>query len=231
MADSKPAAGGSSGSPSTPPAGPAPGKQQPWWLDTFLELFGHKIGNAATGVLTSILTGRQERQEKAQVRLPNFGHIMTLLQAQSPIAYAQICDLMQFLASDADRADMQYHIAGIGGDADPQPSVDFLVQLAGKAQSTGLPGLQEMKDYLTQLGYIGPRAEDQLEAAKRYAAEFGLWTAGMPARTITSLETAADSAAQSLSGAITATGLDAKLASAKANADARLQRARNRWNR
>lgn len=42
---------------------------------------------------------------------------------------------------------------------------------------------------------------------------------------------AADSAAQSLSDAITATGLDAKLASAKANADARLQRARNRWNR
>lgn len=230
MADPKPAAGGaSSGSDSS---GASSRKQQPWWVDTFLDLFGHRIGNAAMGLLTSILTRRQERQEKAQVRLPNFGHIMTLLQAQNRIAYAQICDLMQFLASDADRADMQYHVAGIGGDADPQPSVDFLIQLAGQAQSTGQAGLQEMKDYLNQLGYIGSRAEDQLEAAKRYAQAFGVWTAGLPGRAVTGINTTADSAAQSLSDAVKpGTTAGDWLAKASIRAEAGKKRRADRWNR
>lgn len=236
MAKPTPAAGGPSGSASTGAASSSGGahpKSVPGPLQVLLDLFGHKIGNAAVAALVTMITGRQQREERRQTRLPNFGHIMTLLQKQNPIVFARICDLMQFLGNDADRADMQDRIAGIGGDDDPQPSVDFLVQLAGMAKSTGQAGLQEMKDYLTQLGYIGDRAEDQLEKAKRLAATAGKWAGALPGRGQKAITTAANSAAngtaQALSDVVTATGADKaaeKIGQVGATA---WQRARKRW--
>jgi len=228
-----PAAGGSSGSAAASSGGGNSGTAKvPKWfegLEIINGIFGHKLGNALTDMVGGWLTGRSEKAKTQAIRLPNFGHIMTILQAQHPLVFAQICDLMQFLASDDDRADFQYHVAGIGGDQDPKPSVEFLVQLAGMAKSTGLPGLQEMKDYLTQLGYIGPRSEDPLEKVQRYA-KVGLNMAkDLPGDALDAAKTQLTAAVDGIDAAVAASQIPAASASLKASGSTAWQRAKDRW--
>lgn len=235
MADPKPAAGGSSGSsPSSSGSGGSGASEAriPKWfkfIDTFGAMFGHQVGDAIRDHVSGILKGRTERQQKEAVRLPNFGHIMTQLEKRDNIVFAKTCDLMQFLASDDDRADMQYHIAGIGGDEHPEPSVEFLIQLAGRAKSTGVAGLQEMKDYLTQLGYIGPRAEDHLEKAQRYAKEFGIWAKDLPGEALDAAKTQLTAAIDGMDAAVAASPIPQAAADFRTRMAARKARARARW--
>ncbi|MDP2990936.1 MAG: hypothetical protein Q8O57_10285 [Kiritimatiellota bacterium] len=235
MADPKPAAGGSSGSasassgPAGSPGGSGASHALPWYLQVPLDMFGHKAGDSAVGLVKAAFAARADRQQKQAVRLPNFAHILVLLQTQNPIAFAQIRDLMQFLGNDKDQARFQYHVAGIGGDTDPQPSVDFLIRLAGEAKSTGQAGLQEMRQYLLDINFIGIGADDPLAQHIDNLGKFAAATAKLPGKAKTAVEAQADSAATALSAAVTATGMDAKLADAKTKADARLKRAQNRW--